>query len=225
VRPCLSPHQPHVRTAVRQLLRVDDLETMPAVERDVALTLRLEVRRKTIGVAVVQDRGQDGRGRTSPLPVGMRAQTPEVPVRLGRMHFGHLNQSAKSTVGPLSRRLTERSGHRSDLFLGHLPGFRRCPDGCTDASLGRVDALVDHRCTKKAVEQQRRSPFEVVGRQHPGHQGVILKCPHEDVGDLWKIIEGGQASGRHRVKLFDSRCDVGLPQLASLLSNSGHILT
>jgi hypothetical protein len=98
----LSPHQPHFRRAVRKLLRVDDLESMPTVERNVALPLRLKVGGKTIGIAPAQNRGQNFGGESVPLPVGMGPLTFEVPVRLRWVHFRHLGQNAmeRSTLSP-----------------------------------------------------------------------------------------------------------------------------
>ena len=88
----LPPHQPHVRSAVRELSRANDLESMPTVEGDVALPLGLKVGGKTIGVAMAPDRGQNCRRDSAALPVGMSAENLEVPVGLGWVHLCHLDQ-------------------------------------------------------------------------------------------------------------------------------------
>ena len=89
----------------------------------------------------------------------MCAQTFEVPVGLGWVHFGHLCQDAHGTIGPLTGRLSEGSGHHFDLFLREGPGFWRRPRRRAHTIIGRVDAFVDHRGPYEAVEKQlaRRS--------------------------------------------------------------------
>ena len=198
----LPPHQPHIRSAVRELFRADDLESMPTVKRDIALPLRLEVGRKTIGVALAQNRGQDFRGDSAPLPVGMCPQTFEVPVRLGRVHF------AISARRPWQVRLSRRPPQRKARpSFGSAP--RRRPrllaaprSQCTQHRSCRCFVIIEAR-----IKQSNNclAPLKVVGRKHPGNQRIVLKCPHLDQGYLRKIVERGQSDRGHRVKCIRGR--------------------
>jgi ribosomal protein S18 acetylase RimI-like enzyme len=53
-----------------------------------------------------------------------------------------------------------------------------------------------------------------VGRQHPCNQGVVLECPHLDMGYLRKIVECCRSNLRHRVNVFDAGSRVGPAQFA-----------